>query len=90
MFKHYRITVKGRVQGVWFRKYTREAAISRNLSGLVRNERNGTVYIESEGNEKDLESFIQWLHKGSPMSKVEEVFWEEGGCKDFSGFEIIR
>lgn len=90
MVKHYRITVKGKVQGVWFRKYTREAAISRNLSGLVKNERNGTVYIESEGNKNDLQSFVQWLYKGSPLSKVEEVYWEEGACKNFSGFVIIR
>jgi acylphosphatase len=90
MVKNYRIQVIGTVQGVWFRKYTREAALRYNLLGLVKNEQNGSVYIEAQGDEKDLELFIQWLYNGSPMSKVEEVKWKEASLQHFIRFDISR
>ena len=90
MVKNYRIHVIGTVQGVWFRKYTKEAALGYNLLGLVKNEQDGNVYIEAEGDEKDLGSFIEWLYTGSPLSKVKEVKWEEGSLQHFSQFEISQ
>lgn len=90
MIKHYRIHVIGTVQGVWFRKYTQEAALRYNLSGLVKNEKDGSVYVEVEGEEEDLEFFIQWLYTGSPLSKVKEVKWEEGSLQHFTRFDISR
>ena len=88
--KHYRIHIIGTVQGVWFRKYTKEAALSYHVRGMVKNEIDGSVYIEAEGEEEDLKSFIQWLYTGSPLSKVEEVRWEEGELQYFKGFSISR
>ena len=35
---HYKILVKGKVQGVWFRKYTKEKAEVLGLKGYVKNE----------------------------------------------------
>jgi len=90
MIKHYRIQIIGKVQGVWFRKYTKEAAMSYNVKGMVKNEIDGRVYIQAEGEEKDLTSFVQWLHKGSPLSKVKEVVWEEGIVQHYSEFKISR
>jgi len=90
LVKHYQIQVYGRVQGVWFRKYAREAALSFDLAGLVKNKPDGTVYIEAEGNEQNLSSFLDWLHQGSPLSEVREVKWEEGHPRQFTEFEIIR
>ena len=88
--KHYRIHIIGTVQGVWFRKYTKEAALSYYVRGMVKNEIDGSVYIEAEGEEEDLKSFIQWLYEGSPLSKVKEVNWEEGSLQHFTGFDISR
>ncbi len=90
MVKNYRINVLGKVQGVWFRKYTKEAATSYHIRGLVKNEIDGSVYIEAEGEEKDLNSFLQWLHKGSPLSTVEQIKWEEGLIKGYTEFKISR
>ena len=90
MIKHYRIHVIGTVQGVWFRKYTKEAALRYNLLGLVKNEQDGNVYIEAQGDEKDLRSFMEWLYTGSPLSKVKEVKWEEGSLRQFTQFDISR
>lgn len=85
--KHYSIIVLGRVQGVWFRKYTQQAAKSYKLHGFVQNKRDGTVYIEAEGEEANLKLLIKWLEKGSPMSEVKDVMVSESdlvGFKDFT------
>lgn len=90
MVKNYRIQVVGKVQGVWFRKYTQEAAVAYTLVGSVRNEKDGSVFVEAQGEEENLKSFIAWLYKGSPLSKVKEVTWEEGSLQHFTRFDISR
>jgi len=86
MVRNYQIQVLGTVQGVWFRKYTREAAEEFNLSGYVENRSDGSVYLEAEGDELNLEAFLEWLQKGSPLSKVEKVNWKEGSIKNYTKF----
>jgi acylphosphatase len=88
--KHYRIKVTGKVQGVFFRKYTAEEAERIGLKGIVRNERDGSVYIEAEEEPGKLEQFVQWCWKGSPSSKVESVSVEEGDLKSYRDFRIER
>ena len=80
----------GRVQGVWFRKYTREAALSRGIKGFVENSDDGSVYVEAEGQSEELDQFLEWLHHGSPMSRVDQVLHKEGQPVGFSTFEIRR
>ena len=87
---HYKISVIGGVQGVWFRKYTREAALSRGIKGFVENSEDGSVYIEAEGRSEELDQFVEWLHQGSPMSQVEKVIRKEGQPVGFATFEIRR
>jgi len=87
---HYKITVKGRVQGVWFRKYTKMKADELEIQGYVRNLPNGDVYIEAEGNKLQLDAFVEWLHKGSPHSKVYVVETRLDDLKDHMYFEIRR
>lgn len=90
MMKHYRIYVQGTVQGVWFRKYTCEKALICDLKGMVRNEADGSVYAEAEGEEKNLKSFVSSLETGPPLSVVKSVRWEEGELKQYTKFEISR
>ncbi|WP_456424869.1 acylphosphatase [Lutibacter sp.] len=84
----YKIVVEGKVQGVWFRKYTFNEAIRLGLKGFVRNEINNTVYIEAEGNLVTLNEFVKWLYKGSPLSKVSTVTFEKSTLKHYKSFEI--
>ena len=90
MIKNYRIKVIGTVQGVWFRKYTKEAADQRSILGFVRNESDGSVLIEAQGHIKILEDFIDWLYQGSPLSRVIEVQYKEVEPGSFEGFSISR
>ena len=85
---HYKILVKGKVQGVWFRKYTKERAIELGLKGFVRNEVNNDVYIEVEGAKEILEVFIDRLYDGSPFSNVTEILYDSGKLQNYSTFDI--
>jgi acylphosphatase len=87
-YSHYKINVAGRVQGVFFRKYTKQKAEELQLNGFVQNETNGSVYIEAEGHKKELLNFMDWLHKGSPLSIVSKVEFKTGELKNFVGFKI--
>jgi acylphosphatase len=68
--KRLAITISGRVQGVGFRYFTRDAAESYELSGWVRNNPDRTVECEVQGKEEDLESFCQQVSEGPPLSKI--------------------
>ena len=90
MIKNYQIQVVGKVQGVWFRKYTFEEALKLNIMGFVKNEQNGDVYVEAEGIESDLNQLLRFLEKGSPMSKVISVNYEVASVQDYTDFVISR
>lgn len=84
------IHVSGKVQGVWFRKYTAEAAERLGISGWVRNEADGSVLIHAEAQAADLEAFVAWCHEGSPLSVVENVTIRETQPQQSAGFRIDR
>jgi acylphosphatase len=67
------LVVTGRVQGVFFRKYTKEVANQLGLRGYVRNQKDGSVMITACGTYSDVDKLIKWCHLGSPMSSVTDV-----------------
>ncbi|MCP4754090.1 MAG: acylphosphatase [Proteobacteria bacterium] len=73
MEKQVRIVVKGRVQGVFFRDYTRKKASSLGLKGTVRNMPDGSVEIRVQGDIKMIEELKEWCWRGSPSSQVDDV-----------------
>jgi len=83
-----RITVSGRVQGVFYRANTVEQAFALKLAGEVRNMMNGDVEIVAEGGRKKIEKLIAWCRVGPPHARVDsvDVTWEEyqGEFTDFS------
>jgi acylphosphatase len=87
---HYNILVKGRVQGVNYRATVQAKAHEFNLTGFVRNLNNGNVYIEAEGEQDNLSSFMDWCYIGSPRSKVTEVNSTEADVKNFRTFEVRK
>ena len=84
------IQVFGKVQGVYFRQSTRDKAIALGLQGFVRNEPDGSVYMEAEGSETALQQLEQWCHKGPVLAKVERIIVTGRPPAGFSGFEIRR
>lgn len=87
--RHVNILVRGRVQGVFFRSTARREAEKLGITGFVRNERDGSVYIEAEGDDEQLREFVAWCCKGPPLAKVEDCeVVEDGEIKHFQAFEI--
>ncbi|MHA1630741.1 MAG: acylphosphatase [Candidatus Heimdallarchaeota archaeon] len=87
---HADILVKGLVQGVSFRAYTKRKANSLGLSGFVRNLTDGDVEIKVEGSEEQIYRLIKWLrNEGSPASRVEKVLVQwSNQLENYSYFRI--
>ncbi|MEQ9187261.1 MAG: acylphosphatase [Cryomorphaceae bacterium] len=88
MKKHFNIRVSGLVQGVWFRKSAKAEAIALGLNGFVRNEKDGSVYLEAEGETAQLDSLVAWCQIGPAKASVEHVAVEEGKVLEFQSFQI--
>lgn len=82
-----RIRVTGRVQGVWYRGWTVDAARALGLSGWVRNRRDGSVEILAEGPETALDALIEQCRHGPPAARVAAVTYEESEEQAPAGFE---
>ena len=86
--------IKGKVQGVYFRKFTQQKAVELGIFGTVRNEEDGSVTGEAEGRIGNMNDFKLWLlTKGSPKSRVDSAdFIDEVGVsgRNYSRFDIDR
>ncbi|MHA1367572.1 MAG: acylphosphatase [Candidatus Heimdallarchaeota archaeon] len=74
------ILVKGLVQGVSFRAYTKRKAVSLGLTGSVKNLSSRDVFVVAQGSRVKIFELIKWLrNEGSPSSVVTDVIveWKE-------------
>jgi acylphosphatase len=90
MVKHFNIRITGTVQGVFFRANTQKEAEKLGLKGFVMNREDGSVYIEAEGEEQDLNLLVKWCHKGPEKAEVKSVHIEEASLKKFNDFHQKR
>lgn len=87
---HYRIKVIGKVQGVFFRASTKKAADRLGIKGWVRNEEDGSVLIEAEGSEQQMQTFIEWCRQGPQFARVENISVEKKPSEGFQDFSVQR
>jgi acylphosphatase len=78
--KRFHLIVHGRVQGVGFRYFTQYEALKRQLTGWVRNNGDGTVELEVQGNEEAIQLFIDTIREGTLFAKVTDVSVQEIPC----------
>jgi acylphosphatase len=90
MIKHLNIKVSGMVQGVFFRASTQKKAEELGIKGFVKNERDGSVYIEAEADEDTLKNFAKWCEQGPPSARVDQCEATEGVIQHFESFMIKR
>ena len=85
------IEVSGKVQGVFFRDFTKREAERLRITGWVRNEPDGSVRVVAQGGEAFLKKFIARLRQGPPRAQVDflSVRWEQPQ-ETFSHFDILR
>jgi acylphosphatase len=80
--------VTGLVQGVGFRWSAREAAQRLGVTGWARNRLDGSVEVEVEGEQEQVERMLDWLRTGPPGSSVEAVQESEATPDGDDAFRI--
>jgi len=70
MNKRVNIVISGRVHGVGFRMCVVDQAEGLKLTGWVRNRADGKVEIMAEGEETDIDAFLEWCKTGPDSADV--------------------
>ena len=87
--KRIKITVSGRVQGVFFRYFTHKTALKLNIKGYVKNLYNGNVEAVAIGSVENVEKFIKEIKIGPPASQIDKVEIQElPDSINYDSFEI--
>jgi acylphosphatase len=86
---HYNIILTGAVQGVGLRYSASRKARALGIYGLVRNESDGSVSVEAEGEPAAVAEFLLWLDKGFAYPGPHTLRTEAGSNKGFQSFEIL-
>jgi acylphosphatase len=73
---------------VFVRYSAKEKAEELGITGFARNESDGSVYIEAEGEESALHVFLEWCRRGSSSARVSKVEWSEGRVKEYKEFSM--
>jgi len=88
----YRFIIRGKVQGVWYRKFVSQGAMKMQVEGYIKNLSDGSVEVVAVLFDDTIERFKQILQKGSPLSSVKSIDITILDDDDlvYDGFEIRR
>jgi acylphosphatase len=81
-----RFLVTGRVQGVFFRASTRERALALGLAGKAENLPDGRVEVIACGEAAALDTLGDWLRRGPPAARVDDVQRTDLPAQELNGF----
>ncbi len=81
------VFIEGRVQGVWFRGWTKQEAKRLGISGWVRNLHDGRVEAVFAGPADVVDRLLELCRQGPPLARVEQVMVSETEAPDSHGFE---
>jgi len=81
------LTILGHVQGVGFRYFLKQKADLLGISGFVKNQPNGIVHVEAEGEAEPLHSFIDICRQGPSHAWVEKVDIQYCPLQGFEDFQ---
>ncbi len=98
MLQRARLRIRGRVQGVFYRKSAEQTANRLGLSGWVRNMEDGSVEAFVVGPHEVVEKFAVWCNDGPAGARVEsvDIVWQaqvgdqEEPIEEGSAFRIYR
>lgn len=86
-----KVRITGRVQGVYFRGWTKEQAEQLGLGGWVRNEHDGSVSALIAGTPAAVEEMLKRMHEGPLDAQVIGVAVEKADTTHTpKGFDILR
>ncbi len=78
------------MQGVGYRFNAQAMAHQLDLTGFVKNTHEGHVLIQAEGEEEQVNRFVEWCYTGPRLAEVMEVHAEETALAGYHTFEIKR
>ena len=84
------LLIKGKVQGVFYRKTAKEVADNIGVKGWVRNTDAGDVEIIASSTQEALQDFIDWCHVGPARANVTTVEVTTLPDQPFQIFEVKR
>lgn len=88
--KRVHVFISGRVQGVFFRYTSKELADQLGVTGWIKNLPDGRVEAVVEGEEDKVEEMIEFLSKGPPLARVDDIkIIEEEYRGEYRDFRII-
>jgi len=84
------LLINGKVQGVFFRQALKVVAKKNNVLGWVRNLKDGCVEAILEGDNKSINSVIEWTRIGPANSRVDDIEVSNEEFKnEFSTFDVL-
>jgi len=88
MIKSFRVKITGKVQNVGFRYFAVKEAQNEGVRGFVRNEPDGSVYVEVEGEEEAVNRFLMSMNQGPSWGRVDRFTVTEQPVRNFKGFTV--
>jgi len=89
MNKRIECEVRGMVQMVMFRDFTKRNARKLGLTGFVKNNTDGSVSVIAEGEDGVLGRFMEILNKGPMLARVDDISIEwKDATGEFTSFDI--
>lgn len=82
------VTVRGEVQGVFFRETTRRKATEAGVAGWVTNCRDGSVQAVFEGPPEAVDQLLEFCREGPTAASVRDVDVREQDPEGISGFDV--
>jgi acylphosphatase len=84
-----RLLISGRVQGVGFRWFARDAAVREGVTGWVRNLPDGRVEACLEGDAESVTRVERVIRQGPAGARVEQVYVDtDAASGQYSRFDI--
>ena len=84
------LLITGKVQGVFYRATAKRKANELDITGWIKNTREGNVEATVSGNERQLNEFINWCKRGPDRAIVEKVIVSDTEDMVFEGFAVLR
>ena len=86
-----RARIRGLVQGVFYRASTVQQAGRLGLTGWVKNERDGSVLLEAQGERSAVEELLAWCGEGPDGARVTgvDVEWIDDAAGEIT-FRVTR
>jgi acylphosphatase len=84
----YKLLLQGKLYKTGFRFYALEKAVEFDVKGFIMYTTDRDVIIHAEGEEQNLDHFVQWCRKGMLCCKVSRADVQETVPKQYNDFKI--